>query len=109
MERGNPLKATPTCKGEGDSLERSRKIGARNEWSLIAFLETRLQEQDHWRRRFDNDNLEGKDQARVPGKVLGGEIIRNGLKATPTCLGEGDSLERSRLLSLYRAPETNGS
>ena len=87
----------------------SRKIGARNEWSLIALLETRLQEQDHWRRRFDDDNLEGKDQARVPGKVLGGEIICNGLKATPTCLGEGDSLERSRLLSLYRAPGTNGS
>ena len=87
----------------------SRKIGARNEWSLIALLETRLQEQDHWRRRLDDDDLEGKDQARVPGKVLGGEIIRNGLKATPTCLGEGDSLERSHLLSLYRAPGTNGS
>ena len=70
-------------------------------------------EQDRWRRRLDDDDLEGKDQARVTGKVLGGEIIRYGewepLKATPTCLGEGDSLERSRLLSLYRAPGTNGS
>ena len=70
-------------------------------------------EQDRWRRRLDDDDLEGKDQARVTGKVLGGEIIRmergNPLKATPTCLGEGDSLERSRLLSLYRAPGTNVS
>ena len=41
--------------------------------------------QDHWRRRFDDDNLEGKDQAWVSGKDLGGEIIRNVLKATPTC------------------------
>ena len=47
-------------------------------------------EQDRWRRRLDDDDLEGKDQARVTGKVLGGEIIRY-LKATPTCLGEGDS------------------
>ena len=112
MERGNPLKATPTCKEKGTPLNGvaySRKIGARNEWSLIALLETRLQEQDHWRRRLDDDDLEGKDQARVPGKVLEGETIRNGLKATSTCLGEGDSLERSRLLSLYRAPGTNGS
>ena len=31
------------------------------------------------------------------------------LEVTPTCLGEGDSLERSRLLSLYRALGTNGS
>ena len=42
----------------------SRKIGARNEWSLIVLLETRRQEQDHWRRRLDDDDLEGKDQAR---------------------------------------------
>ena len=85
------------------------RSGARNEWSLIALLETRLQEQDRWRRRLDDDDLEGKDQARVTGKVLGGEIIRYGLKGTPTCLGEGDSLERSSLLLLYRAPGTNGS
>ena len=58
---------------------------------------------------MDDDDLEEKDQARETGKVLGGEIIRYGLKATPTCLGEGDSLELSRLLSLYRAPGTNGS
>ena len=41
-------------------------------------------EQDRWRRRLDNDDLEGKDQARVTGKVLGGEIIR---------YGEGETLE----------------
>ena len=58
---------------------------------------------------MDDDDLEGKDQARVTGKVLGGEIIRHGSKATPTGLGEGDSLEQSRLLSLYRAPGTNCS
>ena len=29
-------------------------------------------EQDRWRRRLDDDDLEGKDQARVTGKVLGG-------------------------------------
>ena len=39
---------------------------------MIALLETRLQEQDRWRRRLDDDDLEGKDQARVTGKVLGG-------------------------------------
>ena len=35
-------------------------------------------EQARWRRRLDDDDLEGKDQARVTGKVLGGEIIRSG-------------------------------
>ena len=69
-------------------------------------------EQDRWRRRLDDDDLEGKDQARVTGKVLGGEIIRYG-EGEPlegdSHLLEGDSLERSHLLSLYRAPGTNGS
>ena len=41
-------------------------------------------EQDRWRRRLDDDDLEGKDQARMTGKVLGGEIIR---------YGEGEPLE----------------
>ena len=41
-------------------------------------------EQDRWRRRLDDDDFEGKDQARVTGKVLGGEIIR---------YGEGEPLE----------------
>ena len=85
---GTPWRRLPPVKEKGTPLNGvaySRKIGARNEWSLIALLETRLQEQDRWRRRLDDDDLEGKDQARVPGKVLGGEIIRYGLKATPTC------------------------
>ena len=35
-------------------------------------LKSDCNEQDHWRRHLDDDNLEGKDQARVTGKVLGG-------------------------------------
>ena len=70
-------------------------------------------EQDRWRRRLDDEDLEGKDQARVTGKVLGGEIIRYGegepLEGDSHLIGERDSLERSRLLSLNRAPGTNGS
>ena len=69
LEKGTPFD------GEGEPLEGdshlyvngvaySRKIGGRNEWSLIALLETRRQEKDHWRRRLDDDDLEGKDQAR---------------------------------------------
>ena len=76
-------------------------------------LKSDCNEQDRWRSRLDEDDLERKDQARVTGKVLGGEIIRmergNPLKVTPTCLGEGNSLERSRLLSLYGAPGMNVS
>ena len=35
-------------------------------------LKSDCNEQDRWRRRLDDDDLEGKDQARVTGKVLGG-------------------------------------
>ena len=31
-------------------------------------------EQDRWRRRLDDDDLEGEDQVRVTGKVLGGTM-----------------------------------
>ena len=58
-------------------------------------------EQDRWRRRLDDDDLEGKDQARVTGKVLGGEIIRYG-EREPL---EGDShLFRRRGLPLTESP-----
>ena len=68
MERGNPLKATPTCLGEGDSLERSRLLSLYH----CSRLKNDCNEQDRWRRRLNDDDLEGKDQARVTGKVLGG-------------------------------------
>ena len=35
-------------------------------------LKSDYNEQDSWRRRLDDNDLEGKDQARVTGKVLGG-------------------------------------
>ena len=73
-------------------------------------------EQDRWRRCLDDDDLEEKDQARVTGKVLGGKIIRYGegepLEGDSHLLGEGDSLERSRLLSqsIHRSlPPPHGS
>ena len=79
LEKGTPLKRIPfAVERGGNPLGRIPSTWRRGPpWSETI-------------RYGEGEPLEGDSHLsrRVPGKVLGGEIIRYGLKVTPTCLGD---------------------